>query len=57
MRERNRRLTRKTLGFSKKKKLLKASLNTSFGYYHFVKMHKGLRVKLDEKGRKWMHIL
>jgi len=55
MRERNRRLTRKTLGFSKKKKLVKASLNTSFGYYHFIKTHKGLRVKLDEKQRKWMH--
>ena len=55
MRERNRRLTRKTLGFSKKKNFLKVSLNTYFGYYHFVKIHKGLRVKVDEERRKWMH--
>ncbi len=37
MRERNRRLTRKTPGFSKKNDLLRASLNIYFGYYHFVK--------------------
>lgn len=54
MRERNRRLTRKTLGFSKKKDLLRASLHIYFGYYHLVKTHKGLRVRVDEERRKWM---
>jgi IS1 family transposase len=54
IRERNRRLTRKTLGFSKKKKLLVSSLNIYFGIYHFVKTHKGLRVQVDQEERKWM---
>jgi hypothetical protein len=54
IRERNRRLTRKTLGFSKKKKLLIYSLNIYFGVYHFVKTHNSLRNKLDQKRRKWM---
>ena len=50
----NRRLTRKTLGFSKRKKLLISSLNIYFGIYHFVKTHKGLRIQIDQKERKWM---
>jgi IS1 family transposase len=54
IRERNRRLTRKTLGFSKKKKLLVSSLNIYFGIYHFVKTHKGLRTKIDQQERKWV---
>jgi IS1 family transposase len=54
IRERNRRLTRKTLGFSKKKKLLVSSLNIYFGIYHFIKTHKGLRIRIDQKERKWM---
>ena len=54
IRERNRRLTRKTLGFSKRKKLLISSLNIYFGIYHFVKTHKGLRTQIDQKERKWM---
>jgi IS1 family transposase len=54
IRERNRRLTRKTLGFSKKKKLLVSSLNIYFGIYHFVKTHKGLRIEVDQVERKWM---
>jgi IS1 family transposase len=54
IRERNRRLTRKTLGFSKKKKLLISSLNIYFGIYHFVKTHRGLRIQIDQKERKWM---
>jgi len=55
IRERNRRLTRKTLGFSKKKKLLVSSLNIYFGIYHFIKTHKGLRIRVDQKERRWMH--
>jgi len=54
IRERNRRLTRKTLGFSKKKKLLVSSLNIYFGIYHFIKTHKGLRIRVDQKERKWV---
>ena len=54
IRERNRRLTRKTLGFSKKKKLLVSSLNIYFGIYHFVKTHKGLRIQVDQNERKWI---
>jgi IS1 family transposase len=54
IRERNRRLTRKTLGFSKKKKLLVSSLNIYFGIFHFVKTHKGLRINVDQTERKWM---
>ena len=54
IRERNRRLTRKTLGFSKKKRLLVSSLNIYFGIYHFIKTHKGLRIRVDQKERKWM---
>jgi len=53
-RERNRRLTRKTLFFLKRKKLLISSLNIYFEIYHFVKMHKGLRIQIDQKERKWM---
>ena len=55
IRERNRRLTRKTLGFSKRKKLLISSLNIYFGISHFVKTHKGLMTRIDQNGRKWMH--
>lgn len=54
VRERNRRLTRKTLGFSKKRRLLLASLNIYFGCYHFVKVHKGLRIEVNEGRRRWM---
>jgi len=54
IRERNRRLTRKTLGFSKKKKFLVSSLNIYFGIYYFVKTHNGLRTQVDQKERKWM---
>ena len=54
IRERNRRLTRKTLGFSKRKKLLISSLNIYFGIYHFAKTHKGLRTQIDQKEKKWM---
>jgi len=54
MREGNRRLTRKTLGFSKMKPPLISSLALYFGYYHFVKTHKGLRIEnADGTNRKW----
>ena len=52
IRERNRRLTRKTLGFSKKKKLLVSFLNIYFGIYHFIKAHKGLRISNRSKRKK-----
>ncbi len=54
IRERNRRLTRKTLGFSKRKKLFISSLNIYFGIYNLVKTHEGLRIQIEQKGRKWM---
>ena len=54
MREGNRRLTRKTLGISKMKPPLISSLTLYFGYYHFVKTHKGLRVEdVGGTNRKW----
>jgi IS1 transposase. len=54
MRERNRRLTRKTTGFSKRKRFLVASLNIFLAIYHFVKPHKGLRIRVDQEDRKWI---
>ena len=54
MRERNRRLTRKTMGFSKEKVPLIESLNLFSALYHFVKPHCGLRIEVNEADRRWM---
>jgi len=43
MRTHMRRLTRLTLGFSKKLANFKAAVALHFGYYNFVKSHKTLR--------------
>jgi IS1 family transposase len=54
MRERNRRLTRKTMGFSKEKIPLIESLNLYSALYHFVKPHSGLRIEVNDDDRRWM---
>jgi len=54
MRERNRRLTRKTTGSSKRKRFLVVSLNIFLAIYYFVKPHKGLRIRVDQEDRKWI---
>jgi IS1 family transposase len=57
MRERNRRLTRKTMGFSKEKIPLVESLNLYSAIYHFVKPNGGLKLRLDvaEGNRRWVY--
>ena len=57
MRERNRRLTRKTMGFSKEKIPLAESLNLYSAIYHFVKPHNGLKLELDarEGNKRWIY--
>ena len=47
MRHQNRRLTRKTIAFSKKRERLEQQLHLAFAYYHFVKPHLGLRLKIE----------
>jgi IS1 family transposase len=56
MRERNRRLTRKTMGFSKEKIPLVESLNLYSAIYHFVKPNSSLKSELDikEDNRRWL---
>lgn len=55
MRERNRRLTRKTMGFSKEKIPLVESLNLYSAIYHFVKPNGGLKLELKDivDNRRW----
>jgi IS1 family transposase len=53
MRHHNRRLSRKTIAFSKKQERLKQQLHLSFAYYHLVKPHLGLRVKVKSKTKKY----
>jgi len=48
MRQSCRRLTRKTNGFSKDKPPLEAHLEVCRAYYHWVRPHRGLRVKTGE---------
>jgi len=54
MRERNRRLTRKTMGFSKRKIPLVESLNLYSALYHFVKPHNGLRIGVNKDDQRWI---
>jgi len=44
----NRRLTRKTLGFSKQRTWLEWHLHLTLAYYHFVRPHKSLRLRLAQ---------
>ena len=54
IRQQNGRLQRKTLQFSKEKELLYHQLHLFLGYYHFIRPHKGLRVKNDKWKKKWI---
>ena len=47
----NRRLTRKTLGFSKKLSMHQAQIWLSRGYYHFVRPHSSLKIVSNGGGR------
>jgi len=49
----NRRLTRKTISFSKKKQCHVMQYALFKAYYHLVKPHKGLRVKEESGRRRW----
>ena len=42
------RLHRKTLCFSKKQEYLEFHLHLALAYYHFVRVHSSLRVKLPQ---------
>jgi hypothetical protein len=55
MRHQNRRLTRKTIAFSKKRERLEQQLHLAFAYYHFVKPHLGLRVEVKDESRKYQN--
>lgn len=48
LRQFNRRLQRKTLGFSKEAERLDRQLDLFLGYYHFVKPHSSLKIKGDK---------
>jgi len=50
----NRRLTRKTLGFSKKLGMHKAQIWLCRGYYHYVRPHNSLKIRSDD-GMRWLH--
>ncbi|MHC9543644.1 MAG: hypothetical protein AB9903_29380 [Vulcanimicrobiota bacterium] len=53
LREGNRRLTRKTNGFSKVARFLDCQLAVYLTHYHFVRPHGGLTLKVD--GHKQIH--
>ncbi|MHC9540567.1 MAG: IS1 family transposase [Vulcanimicrobiota bacterium] len=53
LREGNRRLTRKTSGFSKAARLLDCQLAVFLTHYHFVRPHGGLTLKTE--GQKCIH--
>ncbi|MEW6732685.1 MAG: hypothetical protein AB1489_15265 [Acidobacteriota bacterium] len=53
MRHHNRRLVRKTIAFSKKRKRLILQLHLAFAYYHFVKPHLSLRIKRSGRMKKY----
>ena len=56
LRHHNRRLTRKTIAFSKKRERLEQQLHLPLAYYHFVKPHLGLRVVLpSDKNKKYQN--
>lgn len=49
----NRRITRKTLGFSKKLNMHQAQIWLCRGYYHYVRPHSSLKIRTDE-GSPWI---
>jgi IS1 family transposase len=49
IRQQNRRLNRKTLGYSKECRMLCCQLNLYFVHYNFCRPHRGLRIKDDGK--------
>lgn len=53
MRHQNRRLTRKTIAFSKKRERLEQQLHLAFAYYHFAKPHFGLRLEVEGESKKY----
>lgn len=53
MRHHNRRFTRKTIAFSKKRERLEQQLHVAFASYHFVKPHLGLRQRGKGTGKKY----
>jgi len=55
MRHQNRRLTRKTIAFSKKRERLEEQLHLAFAYDHFVKPHLGLRVEVGGESKKYQN--
>ena len=54
MRHHNRRLTRRTIAFSKKRERLEQQLHLAFAYYHFVKPHFGLRQVSSGEPKKYL---
>lgn len=54
-RESNGRLSRKTLSYSKELELLTLQLWLFLGYYHFVRVHLGLRLSIQSGRKKWMN--
>jgi len=58
LRQENRRLTRKTIAFSKKEEGLKAQMTVYQAYFNLVRPHHGLkkRIPYDDNGlRKWQY--
>jgi len=56
LRHHNRRLTRKTIAFPKKRERLEQQLHLSLAYYHAVKPPLGLRLVLPcDKNKKYQH--
>lgn len=56
LRQENRRLSRKTIAFSKKDEGLKAQMTVYQSYFNFVRPHRGLRVRIPDSEnslRKW----
>lgn len=52
LRHQSKRLSRKTLCFSKQKRMLELALYLALAYYHFAKEHRGLRQRVY-KQNKW----
>jgi hypothetical protein len=58
LRHENRRLTRKTVAFSKKDEGLKDQMTVYQSYFNFVRPHRGLKVNISDNEnrlRKWLY--
>ena len=56
LRHQSKRLSRKTLCFSKQKRMLELALYLALAYYHFAKEHQGLRQRIyKQKPKKWRY--